>query len=347
MTVTVSVAVSVTVSVAERGTRDRTTVGSFTPIDSRFRLNDSGTEPTHPETRRHQDTKGFTKATHPPENAEPAQPSSRAEAQSPTTPPPAQRRCSEPRELSGVARSPAVGRPETAVSGLRVEPERSPRSPAPAARALGERRPRYFSPSFKRMETGPSLWLTAGRTKARTDSPILIFYQEDGDGTVPTADSGKGERQNRRAPGTAAVRKCGDDERSGSESPRFLTAAGDPIACRSAATTRESAHARNLPLCVFASLRLCVRKGGWVAFVISSCLRAFVVATWVGGSVPSLCSPCLCGSQGRAEIRNSNFEIRNRLGHLKQFQMSRTFERSSPTAACGGWRRASTSGRAA
>ena len=34
------------------------------------------------------------------------------------------------------------------------------------------------------------------------------------------------------------------------------------------------------------------REGG---FVISLCLRAFVFATWVGGSVSSLCSPCLCG----------------------------------------------------
>ena len=143
-----------------------TTSESVTLIES-SRSNHRGTKGTEraqsrPPTRNHQDTKD-TKL-HPPthstqrrKDAKPDHPALRAKTQQ--------------RELIGVTRFPAVGRPETAGTGLRFEPERSPRSPAPAARALGERRPRQFSSSFKSTEMGPSLGLTMGRARGRTAVP--------------------------------------------------------------------------------------------------------------------------------------------------------------------------------
>ena len=94
--------------------------------------------PAHVATTKARSHEEITKPNRPPENAKPAHPSSRAEAQ---------RRGEKPRALHKVARFPAVERPETAVSGLRGELERSPRSPAPAACALGKRRPRRCSSS--------------------------------------------------------------------------------------------------------------------------------------------------------------------------------------------------------
>ena len=108
---------------------------------------------------------------------------------------------------------------------------------------------------------------------------------------------GRGERQNCRAPGTAAGAKRGDDERSRSELVRFSPAAGDPIACRSAATTRKGAHSRHPRLCAFAPSRLCVRKGGRSDLVISSCLGVLVVLG--GRAALRLCASAPLRSKGR------------------------------------------------
>ena len=227
--------------------------------------------------RRHEDTKTITKPDRPPIQT---QRRKDAKAQSPPTPPLAQRRSPDPRELSGVARFPAVGRPETGGPRSRLESELSSRHRGPTACALGERRPRHCS-SFDDCERRP-----------------------------PTTHGRKGERQNRRAPGTASGEQRGGDERSGSEPARCLPAAGDPIACRSAAIKRESAHpctsaSASLRLCVFAFIGL-----GGRASCFPSCLRAFVVATWAGEWIcVHLCDPW--ATPGGREIRNPKSEIRN------------------------------------
>jgi hypothetical protein len=82
----------------------------------------------------------------------------------------------------------------------------------------------------------------------------------------------KGERQNRRAFGTAAGEKLRDDERSCSEFAGFSPVTGDPIACRSASKKRyrlsRSVFAP-LRLCAFASLRY--RAGGWICVICVIC----------------------------------------------------------------------------
>ena len=265
--------------------------GSFTPIDEplepqRHGGHREGTEPIHPH-RNHEDSK--TRRNH--EGHPPARKRKGAKTQSPPTPAPAQRRCSEPRELSGVPRLPAVGRPETAVSGLRVEPERSPWSPAPAARALGERRPRHFSPSFKRMQKGPSLRLTMGRARGRTAVARA---------RRPVRSAATTNARVRSPP--ASYR------RQAIRSPAVLPSRGGRAPMRG---TRP-----------FASLRSIGRVGGLRDFFVSWCLRGCDVGGW------ALCPLCvLCASVVQAGGRK--FEIRNSKSaraHLTDPEISPTFE---------------------
>jgi len=107
--------------------------------------------------------------------------------------------------------------------------------------ALEKRKPRHLSSSFMR-------W----------------------DGYTPLPKkNGREQRQNRRAPGTAAGEKAGCDERSCSEQTDFSPGTGDfrsPVVLPPISGITSSAQ--RPPLRVFVSL--CLRRG------------------WVGGSVPSV-----------------------------------------------------------
>ena len=110
--------------------------------------------------------------------------------------------------------------------------------------------------------------------------------QRHGEGAVPTADNGKGERQNRRAPGTADGEKRGGDERSCSELAALITGGrrSDRLPFfRHDAGEHPIPAPAPLRLCAFASLRLCVfgRVGG------SAPLRlcASALFGWAGGFV--------------------------------------------------------------
>jgi len=112
-------------------------------------------------------------------------------------------------------------------------------------------------------------------------------------------------RQKRHAKGASAGEKTNSDGCSHPERWVFSPATGDSgspvLLTKMGGTTNQAQHP---PLCVLCNLCgskglsggsvfICVICGqdGWVAFVNSSCLRAFVVATWVA----ALCPLRLCG----------------------------------------------------
>jgi hypothetical protein len=159
---------------------------------------------------------------------------------------------------SSVRRGARSSKDVRAPLGRKPAPKTSFRTGFPTQRlALQKRKPRHISSLFNRWER---------------HAPSLINKGE--------------ERQNRRALGTSAGEKTGDDGCLYPESSGFSPAAGDSIACRSAAKKRDrvscSATAP-LRLCVFAgwrggwALRSLRFLGGWVALRLcgSAPLRSF------------------------------------------------------------------------
>ena len=137
---------------------------------------------------------------------------------------------------------------------------------------------------------------------SRMDGPVSTLLNED--------ENWRGLRSPRARAAGAGLR----GERSGSTRSPDPAVSGRPTAGDLASplnsrgpVLRRCAGGGVVGLCASAFFRV----GGWPLW-FSSCLRAFVFATWAGGSVPPLCPPCLCGLGGWVEIRNSKFEIRNR-----------------------------------
>ena len=233
------------------------------------------------------------------------------------------------------ARFPTVGRPETAVSGLRGELERPPRSPAPAARALGVRRPRpfYLDPhaKFRRTDlTGFQFACAAQRsirvvlvgalfrvrekgTEASVGGPSRVRLQRES-GVLQEARSFKWMQKGpslRLAEGGAkgrtavprarrAVRSAAATNARVRRSPAFhrRQAIRSPAVLPPRGGRAPNPGTRpfaSLRLCAFAPLRSKGRVGGLGEFFVSSCLRGCDVGGWLG-SVPSLWPPCLCGS---------------------------------------------------
>ena len=171
--------------------------------------------------------------------------------------------------------------------GRATAPIASDRRGSPAKRpALGERRPRHFSPPFNGWEGHASF---PDRREAR---------------------------RNRRAPGASAGGKYGCDERLRSEQSGFLPAGGDhQIAGCSAVNPRHCrivSATTSLRLCVFAPLRFI----GWAgnSAPLRLCASAFLPSVFLlCVSVSLWFSRCLGGSpgcvNGKFEIRNSKFEI--------------------------------------
>jgi hypothetical protein len=152
--------------------------------------------------------------------------------------------------------------------------------------ALGKRKPRHLSSSVNRWE-----WF------------------------APSPNNEENKRQNRRASGTAAFEKPGDDGYSYPELPGFSQATGDPIACRSAGIPRSTSLAQQETLCASTPLRGWVDgwalrslrfKNGRAGGICVICVICGQIG-WVGGSVPSVplwfswCPPlvswCLGGSK--------------------------------------------------
>ena len=132
--------------------------------------------------------------------------------------------------------------------------------------AFRERKPRHLSSSFNRWES---------------HAPFPRYE--------------RGERQNRRAFGTAADENPANDTSSLLEAAGFSSVTGDPIACRSAFNKRY--HASDS---AFASLRLCVFAGwavGWalrsLRFLGGRAALRLCVSLWC----PPLVSWCLGGSK--------------------------------------------------
>jgi len=159
----------------------------------------------------------------------------------------------------------AERRPRTAGPDTRSERKRSSRCSGPAACALGERRPRHFSP---------------------------LFNSWEGHTSFPDR---RETRRNRRVPGASAGGKHGCDERLRSEQSGFLPAGGDrQIADWFAVNLRHcriTSATISLRLCVFAPsrfirsvdgsapLRLCAST-----FLSSVFLLCVSVSLWFAGA---------------------------------------------------------------
>ena len=96
------------------------------------------------------------------------------------------------------------------------------------------------------------------RLAIRKRKPRHLFSINGWKDRTPSPIHRNGERQNRRAPGTAAGGKWDVDGRSRPEAAQFSPATGDPIACRSAVGLQHhlsSSASLPLRLCASASLR--------------------------------------------------------------------------------------------
>jgi hypothetical protein len=140
----------------------------------------------------------------------------------------------------------------------------------------------------------PHIWPTD-----HTDRP-RCFQSELGDPALSTTPSPKyerGERQNRRAFGTAAGENPVNDKCSLLEAAGFSPATGDSIACRSANTERNL-----VPSSAIAPLRLCV-FAGWAGGWALRSLR--FTNEWLGNSAFFWCSPLVSWCLGGSKILSS------------------------------------------
>jgi hypothetical protein len=180
------------------------------------------------------------------EDAKPTQPPGKRRATPPPTLAEAQRRREGNTDLPGMARYPAVGRPDIAVRGNRLESGLSRRFPDTATCALEERRPRHFSFSEK---TG------------NDPTPLPQLKEEKGRTDVP--------RARRPVSIPAATDAC---IRSRRDSHR-RQAIRSPVVLPSRSGTAPQIQYSHL--CVLAPLRLCVHFQVGTHLCASASLRLF------------------------------------------------------------------------